>query len=420
MKEFLTKLIERKRSEVADLQKRSDESQDVNEVRAIGETLKKIAEEIAEAEKQLAELEKEEQEQPAQEEQPTGEEEQAERSVIPEGAELRNAQVVSRFNLGGNNMEHNAENLQYRNAFMEFVLRGTPIPTELRADANTLTSDVASVIPTHLVNQIVEKFDKVGMILPLINRTSYAAGVEIPTSALKPEATWVSEGASSDRQKKTTGKVSFTYHKLRCEISMSMEVGTMALSAFEAKFVENVAKAMVKKIEEAIISGTGSGQPKGILKETAPTGQALEITGGKITYADLCSWEAAIPEEYEGTAKWCMSKKTFMSIMAITDQNGQPVGRVNYGVDGKTERTILGRDVVLASKYMPALAAATANTFAFAFDFSDYTLNTIYDMGISKKQDWDTEDLLTKAVMSVDGKVVDKESLVTVSNKVAV
>ena len=42
-----------------------------------------------------------------------------------------------------------------------------------------------------------------------------------------------------------------------------------------------------------------------------------------------------------------------------------------------------------------------------------YILNTIYDMGISKKQDWDTEDLLTKAVMSVDGKVVDKGSLVT-------
>jgi hypothetical protein len=33
-------------------------------------------------------------------------------------------------------------------------------------------------------------------------------------------------------------------------------------------------------------------------------------------------------------------------------------------------------------------------------------------MGISKKQDWDTEDLLTKAVMSVDGKVVDAGSLV--------
>ena len=53
-----------------------------------------------------------------------------------------------------------------------------------------------------------------------------------------------------------------------------------------------------------------------------------------------------------------------------------------------------------------------ADNLAFMFDFADYVLNTIYDMGISKKQDWDTEDLLTKAVMSVDGKVVDNGSIV--------
>ena len=52
----------------------------------------------------------------------------------------------------------------------------------------------------------------------------------------------------------------------------------------------------------------------------------------------------------------------------------------------------------------------------FAFDFSDYILNTIYDLGISKQQDWETEDLRTKAVMSVDGKAISVESLVKVTN----
>ena len=395
MKEFLTNLIERKQSEMDELKKRSDESQDLAEVRAIGETLEKLAEEIAEAKKQLAELDKEE-EQPAQEEQPV--EEQAERSVIPEGAELRNAHVVGSFNVGGKEtMEHN-ENLQYRNAFMEYVLRGTPIPAELRADANTTTGDAGSVIPTHLVNQIVEKFDNVGMILPLITKTSYKAGVEIPTSSVKPVATWVSEGAGSDRQKKSTGKVTFSYFKLRCEISMSMEVGTMALAAFEAKFVENVAKAMVYAIENAVINGTGSGQPKGILAET---GAAVE---GALTYDKVCEAEGNVPVEYEVGSKWCMNKKTFMAFAGMVDKDGQPIARVNYGMGGKPERTILGRDVVV-SPYV-------ADNKAFIFDFADYILNTIYDMGISKKQDWETEDLLTKAVMSVDGKAVDAGSLV--------
>lgn len=98
-----------------------------------------------------------------------------------------------------------------------------------------------------------------------------------------------------------------------------------------------------------------------------------------------------------------------MQIMGCTDSNGQPIARVNYGIGGKVERTILGRDVII-HHYKEAMGSHAA----FIFDFSDYILNTVYDMGISKKQDWDTEDLLTKAVMSVDGKPVSIDSLVVV------
>lgn len=402
MKKYLLKLISRKKAEFDKLQERSDASQDLKEVRAIGETLAALKREIEEAEAQLAELEANENGQ--EDGQEDGQDETASRSaVVPANAVVRNAQVVGSFNMGATNNVQNDDNMAYRNAFMEYVLRNTPIPAELRADANTTTSDAAGAVPTHLVNQIIEKFDNVGMILPLITKTSYAAGVEIPTSTVKPVATWVNEGAGSDRQKKTTGKIVFSYFKLRCEISMSMEVGTMALAAFEAKFVENVAKAMVYAIENAVINGTGTGQPKGILAETAPTGQAVATAA--LTYAKVCECEGAVPVEYETGAKWCMNKKTFMQFVAMVDEQGQPIARVNYGIGGKPERIILGRDVVI-SPYV-------ADNKTFIFDFADYVLNIIYDMGISKKQDWETEDLLTKAVMSVDGKAVDTGSLVT-------
>ena len=399
MKKYLRRLINRKRTEMEKLQERSDASQDLAEVRAIGETLAALKAEIEEAEAQLAELEGEGDGADGQ----AGNEPDDQRAAVPADAQLRNAQVVGSYAMGTQVRAAESEgNLEYRNAFMEYVLRGTAIPAEVRENANTTTGDVGSVIPTHLVNQIIEKFDNVGMILPLITKTSYAAGVEIPTSSVKPVATWTAEGKGSDRQKKATGKITFTNFKLRCEISMSMEVGTMALAAFEAKFVENVAKAMVYAIENAVINGTGSGQPKGILKETAPEGQAIT---GEANYAKLCEAEGAIPVEYETGSKWCMNKKTFMKFVAMVDQASQPIARVNYGVAGKPERTLLGRDVII-SPYV-------ADDKAFIYDFSDYVLNTIYDMGIQKKQDWDTEDLLTKAVMSVDGKAVDTGSLVT-------
>ena len=67
--------------------------------------------------------------------------------------------------------------------------------------------------------------------------------------------------------------------------------------------------------------------------------------------------------------------------------------------------------------YSKSLTAG--KVFAFLFNFRDYTLNTNYAMTIKKYEDNDTEDTVTKAVMLVDGKVVDKNSLVTLAKKAA-
>ena len=313
--------------------------------------------------------------------------------------------------------------MEYRKAFQQFVTRGTPIPAELRAgDESTLTTDIPGALPTVLVNRIVEKLESTGMILPLISKSSFAAGVAIPTSAVKPVATWVAEGASSDRQKKTTStSITFTNYKLRCEISMSMETSKMALAAFEAAFERQVVEAMTKALETAIIKGAYAidgvtlAGPKGILSETPATGQAL--TAKTLGYKTLVDAEAALPQAYENGAVWCMTKKTFMSFVGMEDAEGQPIARVNYGIGGRPERMLLGRTVILCGDYIDSFNSTltAGKIFAFLFNFADYTLNTIYDMGVQRKHDWDTEDMLTKAVMSVDGKVIDKNSLVTIA-----
>ena len=199
---------------------------------------------------------------------------------------------------------------------------------------------------------------------------------------------------------------------------MSYEVSVATLPIFETVFVRQVSEAMVKAIEsKAISTDLGTANNRGILAETPATGQAITNIE-KLTWELLCSAEAALPEAYEGGAVWCMTKKTFMSFVGMTDAEGQPIARVNYGLGGKPERTLLGRSVVLAGDYLPSFSAATTGQiFAFIFNFSDYVLNTTYDMGIQRKQDWDTEDMLTKAVMALDGKVVDKNSLVTLAKK---
>lgn len=323
-----------------------------------------------------------------------------------------------------NNLEKDdlTNSIEYRRAFMNYALKGSKMPQEFtNTDANTKTSDVGVVIPSTVLSKIVEKMEATGMILPLITKTSIKGGVKVPISSVKPVAKWVSEGSGSDKQKKTVTYIDFGYNKLRCAISMSLEVDTISLDFFETTFINNVTEAMVKALEQAIISGDGSGKPKGILSETVVTGQNVDIAKtGSPAYKDLVDAEAALPLAYENGAVWFMTKKTFMAYAGLTDSNGQPIGRVNYGIGGKIERMLLGRTVV-CNDYMTNYAATVeADTIvAFLFNPKDYALNTNMNMTIKRYEDNDTDDMVTKAIMLVDGKVLDKNSLVTITKKAA-
>ena len=300
---------------------------------------------------------------------------------------------------------------EYRQAFMNYVCRGERLPKEFRSDEVTATTDIGALVPPVTLNKIIEKLEAYGMILPLVTRTAYKTGVTIPVSNVKPEATWVAEGAGSDKQKKTlSGTITFSHFKLRCAVAVTLETENMAYSAFETTLVNNVVEAMAKALEKAIISGTGVGQPTGILKEDAK-GTKIEVS--KIDYKTLVNAEAELPMEYESGAVWCMTKKTFMAFIGMTDTNGQPIARVNYGFGGKAERSLLGRTVVLTNyleNFSDTLEAG--KTFAFLYNFADYTLNTNFQVGMKTYEDNDTDDIVRKSIIVCDGKPIIYDSLV--------
>ena len=332
--------------------------------------------------------------------------------VITPVAQARAAEVVE---------EDPLDTIQYRTAFKEYVLHNTPIPTELRANAIASTTDAGVTIPTTVMNRIIEEIGNTGMIINDVTRTSYKGGVQVPTASAKPSASWVNQGSGSDTQKKTLSYISFSYHKLRCAVAVTLEVDTMALAIFEQTLVANVVEAMVKAIEQSIFTGSGSGQPKGFLTETVVTGQNIDIAAtGTPALANLENALAALPQAYESGVKFYMTKKTFFEYASLKDTAGQPIGRVNYGIGGATERILLGVPVV-CNDYMSSYAGTvTADTIVAAlFNPKDYILNTNLEMRMKKYEDDDTDDMITKAVMLVDGKAVDVRSLVTITKKSA-
>lgn len=297
---------------------------------------------------------------------------------------------------------------EYRHAFMNYVMRGNPIPVELRAA--TTTTDAGAIIPPTTLNRIIEKVRTYGNILPLVTRTAYKTGLAIPTSEVKPVAKWVAEGATSTKQNKALGSITFSHFKLRCAVAVTLETENMTLSTFEDVLVSNVAEAMAVALEEAIVSGTGSGQPTGILHDLEK-GTAIDVS--KLSYETIINAEAAIPQAYEAGAVWVMNKPTFMQFLGMTDSNGQPIARVNAGVNGVPSRVLLGRNVVLCD-YLPTFASTLKKTdvFAFIFRMKDYVLNTNYSVAMKVYEDNDTDDIVRKSIMIADGKPVDFNSLV--------
>ena len=307
--------------------------------------------------------------------------------------------------------------IEYRNAFKNYIISGTPIPDKFKNAAETTTSTTAgTTVPTNMYERIITKLESYGEIYARIFKASYPTALLIPTINIKPVAKWVDEDKGSDSQKFTTDKITFAGYKLECKTAFSLFMTKTSLEIFESQFIDLITEAMVVAIEKAVLTGTGTGCPKGILTETPPEGQAITVAKtAKLTYKLICDAEAAAPAKYN--AIWLMTKKTFWGFMGITDSNGQPIARVNAGLNNKPEYILFGRHVCLTDGYMSDYAdTVTENTlFAAMFDLAYYVFNEIMGIMVKKYVDDDTDNTMLKAVMLADGKAVDINSLVTLT-----
>jgi HK97 family phage major capsid protein len=315
---------------------------------------------------------------------------------------------------------------EYRLAFMNFVVNGTKIPAKFsNSPATTVTGDVGSVIPNTILLPIIQKLENSGRLYALMRKTNIKGGVTVPTSSVRPVATWLAERGDQDSQKKTTGSITFTYYKLKCKVAVSFEVSVVTLDAFEATLINDIYTAMIKVIEIAAISGAGAAEysPTGVLADAAPTGQTIEIAyNASVTFADVMAAEGALPEEYDGEkAVWCMTKQTFYkNFKGLQDDQKRPISDQIGGIDNKVRPVILGRPVVFVSKDALATYAPTVDedtVFAFIFNWDFYLLNFNQQIIMKEFTDESTDDQVRKALALVDGKPIDRNSLVTMVKK---
>lgn len=300
--------------------------------------------------------------------------------------------------------------MEYRKAFKDYILKGTPIPEKFatkRAAGVTLVEDIGAVIPTTILNKIIEDITEEGEIYSRITQTSYPAGVQIPISEINIKASWINDGAVSEEQKaKMDANIMFAYNMLEARVPISLLAHTVSLPMFEAAVIKQLKKAMMIAIEESIISGTGSAQPKGITTyDDLPSSQVVEMdtnTAGTVkAWAEV---EAAIPTAYDKKLIYIMHKSTWeMYLNGMTDSNGQKIGIGK--INEKGQKSINGREVLLVD-YLPTLQKAeTGDIFAIVCDLGQYMLNSNLEMYYSKYYDQKENKYVHKAITIVDGQM---------------
>lgn len=311
------------------------------------------------------------------------------------------------------------DTMEYRRAFMEFVTRGKKSDVlEFRADETTLPSDIGAVIPTTIINRIVEKMEEVGRIWSRVTKTSIQGGVEIPVSTAKPTAVWLAAGQVAEKQKKVVNaKISFSYHKLQVRVAVELVAGTVALPVFEVTVADNIAEAMVKALDAAIISGTGTGQPLGIANHNIPSVRVATLSPED--FGKYETWPAVfakVPRSYRSGVALIMNDADWHKyIVGMTDTTGQPIARVNYGLDGTIEERFLGREVIAVEDLLPSIDEADAGeVVGILVRLSDYMVNSNMAITYRRYFDENTDEWISKATMIADGKLADPNGVVLI------
>jgi len=317
-------------------------------------------------------------------------------------------------------LEDKYDTMEYRKAFMNHFLRGTPIAQEYRDDAFTTVADAAAVIPTTIMNNVIKQMKVRGQIYSRCRPTNIPGGVRYPILSLKPIAVRTTEGTVSARQKiQMNTYVSFDYLVLECRVATSMLTTAVTLPMFEDQITPLIVEAMTMTNEYEVFNGNGTTEMVGILVDTRVlAGQ--KITLSSTEFGEWDSWKkkvfSKVPLAYRSYEIF-MGAGTFEGyIDSMTDANGQPIGRTNYGIsDGPTYRfggkTVIEVEEDVIKSYDNA---ATGDVVAVFVDLDEYAINSNMQMAMYRWLDHETNQWVNKAILINDGKLLDPVGVIIV------
>lgn len=242
---------------------------------------------------------------------------------------------------------------EYRSGYLK-RLQGKPL-TEIEERALTTAVDSAGpAVPTQTLNMIIDKLRQTSVLFPRINVSYVPGNMSLVVANAKNAAAWKPEGTDGTPADDTVIEVNLTGYELIKLVEISAAAQAMTISAFEAYISAEIGRQMAIAIENAVLNGTGSGQPTGILTGiTWDANNSLTwAAGSSVDYDTLVDGLALLPTMYHPTAVFVMNRSMlFSGIRKIKTTDGQPI--FTYNPQDPARNAILGYPVIV-DDYVPA------------------------------------------------------------------
>ena len=416
-KKILEQRMQRLLDKKQKLSQRCDASTDVNEVRSLTEQLDDVKAEIAETQAELDAIAEEEASQKA-------------RGKAPENAQLVGGEVLGAFSTKKEERKEDFfESMEYRSAFMKYVQNGTPITRNGEAIS---TTETGAAIPLTIMREVINTVRKrYGNLYAKVRKTNIKGGVDYPVGALEADFKWITEETVSPRQKTDKlGTVSFKYNTAEIRIAQTFLANLLTLESFEAEITKVIAIAYVKAMDFGIVNGTGNGQMLGILNDASVTGLAdhtIQMSANDIN--DWKSWRskffAKIPLGYR-SGEFIFPVSTVDAYLeTMSDANGNPVFRqatgleVNDGDAMDPNGRFFGRRISLVEPdIIPDFdTASVGDVIGIFWNPEDYAINENFGFAMRRYFDEETNEWVDKALVVVDGKVLNPNSFYLITKK---
>ena len=426
MKDYLTKLIEKKKVEYKEAREKMEASQDLAETRSLGETLLKLKDEIAEAEEQLKKLDAEESAPAEEEEAPKEEDRSNLKPLMSYGVKVMETRQNKR------------DTVEYRQAFKDYVQKGIMNPIlEKRDDGPSTTADLGVLVPNTVMNEIITKLNKkYGQIYNRVRHLNVKGGLDFAIGEFDFTAKRIVEGASAPTAEKgkITDKVSFGFRHCWIGASRSLLESELDLNLFEEKVVEGILTAFLKKMDAEIINGQGSAsnEMEGLLFEAQKTASRIDTTHIiEFTADEMADWKSwqtklfsKVPLEMRAEApEFIMTPATYESnIKTLADDSNRPVYYETFNpVDGAETSRFAGKEVIFVIDGNGVVDFDSANNGdvfgIYWVPTKAYGINSNMQFSLTQWRDHAGLKDITYALVVNDGKVLNGDYVFILKKK---